>query len=129
MVTARMCSYLDLRRSRDEYVYGRVEECERSRKRARMCLQRMHEDARKNGRMCTRMQNCAVAMYDSAGLYSLGHDEWYHGACLTISFSQAMSGELASHNTYANIVHNKANIDYCIQQFKFVSSRIKCIKL
>lgn len=44
-------------------------------------------------------------------------------------FSQAMSGQLASHNTYANIVHNKANIDYCIEQFSFVESRIKCIKL
>lgn len=42
---------------------------------------------------------------------------------------QAMSGQLASHNTYANIVHNKANIDYCIEQFSFISSRIKCIKL
>jgi hypothetical protein len=40
-----------------------------------------------------------------------------------------MSGQLASHNTYANIVHNKANIDYCIEQFNFISSRIKCIKL
>ena len=33
-----------------------------------------------------------------------------------------------SHNTYANIVHNKANVDYCVGQFKFVESRISCIK-
>eukprot|EP00961_Rhodomonas_salina_P236571 3197237-Rhodomonas_salina.1 len=36
----------------------------------------------------------------------------------------ALGGELMSHNTYENIVHNKANIDYCIDQFAFVSSRI-----
>jgi len=42
--------------------------------------------------------------------------------------AQAASGQLMSHNTYANIVNNKSNIDYCIDQFNFVSSRIKCIK-
>eukprot|EP00287_Rhodomonas_sp_CCMP768_P005409 CAMPEP_0196723872 /NCGR_PEP_ID=MMETSP1091-20130531/5929_1 /TAXON_ID=302021 /ORGANISM="Rhodomonas sp., Strain CCMP768" /LENGTH=66 /DNA_ID=CAMNT_0042065913 /DNA_START=75 /DNA_END=275 /DNA_ORIENTATION=+ len=42
---------------------------------------------------------------------------------------KALGGELMSHNTYDNIVHNKANIDYCIDQFSFVSSRIKCIKM
>ncbi len=36
-------------------------------------------------------------------------------------YIQAMSGELASHNTYANIVHNKANIDYCIAQVMPIS--------
>ena len=41
---------------------------------------------------------------------------------------QALGGELMSHNTYANIVHNKANVDYCVGQFKFVESRISCIK-
>ncbi len=44
-------------------------------------------------------------------------------------FRQALGGELLSHNTYQNIVHNKANIDYCIDQFKFIESRISCIKL
>ena len=42
---------------------------------------------------------------------------------------EACSGELMSHNTYANIVKNKSNIDYCIDQFSFISNRIKCIKL
>ena len=46
-------------------------------------------------------------------------------SCLCVCFSlslslcisvmlQACSGELMSHNTYANIVKNKSNIDYCI---------------
>ena len=57
-------------------------------------------------------------------------------ACVRLSLSlcisvmlQACSGELMSHNTYANIVKNKSNIDYCIDQFSFISNRIKCIKL
>ena len=56
--------------------------------------------------------------------------------CVSLSLSlcisvmlQACSGELMSHNTYANIVKNKSNIDYCIDQFSFISNRIKCIKL
>ena len=46
-----------------------------------------------------------------------------------ISEPQALGGELLSHNTYANIVKNKANVDYCVGQFQFVESRISCIKL
>jgi hypothetical protein len=49
--------------------------------------------------------------------------------CINFVCFQALGGELISHNTYQNIVHNKANIDYCIGQFKFVESRISCIKL
>ena len=56
-------------------------------------------------------------------------DEPAEDADARTASAEAMSGELASHNTYDNIVHNKANIDYCIEQFKFISSRIKCIKL
>lgn len=44
-------------------------------------------------------------------------------------YVQALGGELLSHNTYKNIVNNKANIDYCITQFNYVESRIQCIKL
>ena len=42
---------------------------------------------------------------------------------------QAASGELMSHNTAANIVQNKYNINYCVDQFQFISNRIKCIKM
>lgn len=42
---------------------------------------------------------------------------------------EACSGELMSHNTYKNIVHNKGNIDYCIEQYAYISNRIKCIKV
>jgi hypothetical protein len=40
-----------------------------------------------------------------------------------------MSGQLMSHNTKQNVLNNTENIDYCVDQFAFVSSRIKCIKL
>merc|ERR1712216_1034776 len=42
---------------------------------------------------------------------------------------EAASGELMSHNTAANIVKNKYNINYCVDQFQFISNRIKCIKM
>eukprot|EP00960_Hanusia_phi_P003019 89734-Hanusia_phi.AAC.1 len=41
----------------------------------------------------------------------------------------AMSGELMSFRTAKNIAHNKDNIDYCIDQFNYISNRIKCIRL
>mmetsp|Transcript_13894 Transcript_13894/g.21664 ORF Transcript_13894/g.21664 Transcript_13894/m.21664 type:complete len:82 (+) Transcript_13894:30-275(+) len=43
--------------------------------------------------------------------------------------AEAIGGQLMSSNTYANIVHNKDNIDYCIDQFNYITNRIKCIKL
>ncbi|EKX34767.1 hypothetical protein GUITHDRAFT_155648 [Guillardia theta CCMP2712] len=43
--------------------------------------------------------------------------------------AEAMSGELMSFRTAQNIAHNKDNIDYCIDQFNYISNRIKCIRL
>lgn len=42
---------------------------------------------------------------------------------------EACSGALMSHNTYKNIVANKGNMDYCIEQFAYISNRIKCMKV
>ena len=42
---------------------------------------------------------------------------------------EACSGELISHNTTQNIINNKANIDYCIDNFNYISNRIRCIKV
>lgn len=35
--------------------------------------------------------------------------------------------EGSSRNTWANIYKNKGRIDYCVQQFGYLSNRIKCI--
>mmetsp|Transcript_24230 Transcript_24230/g.35521 ORF Transcript_24230/g.35521 Transcript_24230/m.35521 type:complete len:92 (-) Transcript_24230:241-516(-) len=42
---------------------------------------------------------------------------------------ESCSGALMSHNTYKNIVSNKGNMDYCIEQFAYISNRIKCMKV
>jgi len=42
---------------------------------------------------------------------------------------EACSGALMSHNTYKDIVKNKGNIDYCVEQFSYISNRLKCINV
>jgi len=38
------------------------------------------------------------------------------------------TGDYASVNTYANLVDNKENMDWCAENFAFVSDRVKCMK-
>jgi hypothetical protein len=40
----------------------------------------------------------------------------------------SFQGDYASVNTYANLVDNKENMDWCSENFDFVHDRIKCMK-